>query len=286
MSKRKDKKKISRYAGIIPFVIFCLAFEFVPIAILIRDSFTLKAGGFTLEHYASAFEPTYMKGLWNSVRLSGLTALIGTLLGVLIGYQIYRWPNKKGQNLLMTLSDVTTNFAGAPLAFGFIIILGSAGVITKFLYNYFGWKIYPEFSIYSFTGLVLTYVYFQLPLMVLLIIPAFSGLHEDWHEAAENLGASIFQYWWKIGIPVLLPSIIAGFMLLFANAFGAYATAFTLTGLRLPLITMQIGSAISGEVMREQGHGQALAVISLLIMGICIAIYQLCTNKARRWSSK
>lgn len=283
---RRKKKNKNRFIGVLPFFLFCLAFEFVPIFILVRDSFMLKDGGFTLQHYQSAFEPTYMKGFWNSIRLSGVTALIGTLLGTLIGYQIYKWPNKKVQNALITLSDVTTNFAGAPLAFGFIIILGSAGVITKILFTYFGLKIYPEFSIYSFTGLVLTYVYFQLPLMVLLIIPAFSGLHKEWREAAQNLGATTFQYWLKIGIPVLTPSIIAGYMLLFANAFGAYATAYTLTGLRLPLITMQIGSAISGEVMREQGHGQALAVLSLFVMAICIAIYQLGTNKARKWSRK
>lgn len=282
----KSTGGINRWVGLIPFILFCLAFEFVPIAILIRDSFTLKAGGLTLQHYQSAFEPTYLNGFWNSIRLSLATALIATLLGTLIGYQIYRWPNKKVQNILITLSDVTTNFAGAPLAFGFIIILGSSGVITKFLFNTFNWKIYPQFSIYSFTGLVLTYVYFQLPLMVLLIIPAFSGLRKEWAEAAENLGASRFEYWTKVAIPVLQPSIIAGFMLLFANAFGAYATAFTLTGLRLPLITMQIGSAISGEVMREQGHGQALAVISLLIMGICIGIYQISTNKARSLTNR
>lgn len=280
------KKSFKKVIGVIPFLLFCAAFEFVPIFILFTDSLTTKDGSFTLSHYQTAMEPTYLKSFWNSIKLSGTTALIGTLLGILIGYQIFRWPNKKGQNLLMTLSDVTTNFAGAPLAFGFIIILGTSGVVTKFLLNTFHWKIYPKFSIYSFTGLVLTYVYFQLPLMVLLIIPAFSGLQKTWKEAAENLGASTFQYWKNIGIPVLMPSIIGGYMLLFANAFGAYATAYTLTGLRLPLITMQIGSAISGEVMREQGHGQALSVISLLIMGICIWIYQVSLSKARQWTSK
>ncbi len=279
-----QKKSAKRVIGVIPFMLFCMAFEFVPILILLTDSFTTKEGALTLRHYQSALEPTYLKGFWNSIKLSGVTALIGTVLGVIIGYQIFRWPSKKGQDILITLSDVTTNFAGAPLAFGFIIILGSSGIITKFLLNTFHWKIYPAFKIYSFTGLVLTYVYFQLPLMVLLIIPAFSGLRKEWKEAAENLGADTFQYWKNVGIPVLTPSIVAGYMLLFANAFGAYATAYTLTGLRLPLITMQIGSAISGEVMREQGHGQALSVISLVIMGVCIAIYQIGTNRARRWA--
>lgn len=283
MSKQNSPK---RFIGVIPLILFCTAFEFVPILVLLSDSFTTADGGLTLRHYQEAMESTYIRSFWNSIKLSGMTALIGTLLGVLIGYQIYRWPNKKAQNILMTLSDVTTNFAGAPLAFGFIIILGSTGVITKFLLNTFHWRIYPKFSIYSFTGLVLTYVYFQLPLMVLLIIPAFSGLRKDWKEAAENLGADTFAYWKNVGIPILTPSIVAGYMLLFANAFGAYATAYTLTGLRLPLITMQIGSAISGEVMREQGHGQALSVISLLIMGLCIAIYQIGTNKARKWSNR
>lgn len=280
----KSRKRWSAWLGLIPFLVFCLAFEIVPILLLLRDSLFLKDGGMTLSHYGDALAPLYLKSFINSIKLSGLTAIIGTVLGVFIGYAIYRWPNKRVQDFLVTLSDVTTNFAGAPLAFAFIIILGSNGVVTQFLLQYFHWKIYPDFSVYSFSGLTLAYVYFQLPLMVLLIIPAFAGLRKEWRESAFNLGADTLRYWLNIGIPVLSPSLIAGFTLLFANAFGAYATAYTLTGSRLSLVTLQIGFTIAGEVLHDPGIGQAMAILSLLIMGSSIVIYQIATNRARRWT--
>ncbi|MBA4383520.1 MAG: hypothetical protein C0410_02170 [Anaerolinea sp.] len=280
----KNRKKWIGWLGLLPFLIFCLAFEIVPILLLTRDSLLLKNGSLTLNHYGDALAPLYLKSFINSIKLSGLTALIGTGLGVFIGYAIYRWPSKRVQDFLVTLSDVTTNFAGAPLAFAFIVILGSNGVVTQFLLQYFHWKIYPDFSVYSFSGLTLAYVYFQLPLMVLLIIPAFAGIKKEWRESAFNLGANTFKFWWNIGIPVLAPSLIAGFTLLFANAFGAYATAYTLTGSRLSLVTLQIGFTIAGEVLHDPGIGQAMAILSLLIMGSSIFIYQLATNRARRWT--
>ena len=120
--------------------------------------------------------------------------------------------------------------------------------------------------------------------MVLLIIPAFAGIKKEWRESAYNLGAGNVQFWWNIGLPVLAPSLIAGFVLLFANAFGAYATAYTLTGSRLSLVTLQIGFTITGEVLHDPGIGQAMAVLSLAIMGTCIAIYQVATSRARRWT--
>ena len=140
--------------------------------------------------------------------------------------------------------------------------------------------------VYSFSGLVLAYVYFQLPLMVLLIIPAFGGIKKEWRESATNLGAGTVEFWWNIGLPILTPSLIAGFVLLFANAFGAYATAYTLTGSKLSLITLQIGFTITGEVLHDPGIGQAMAVISLIIMGTCIAIYRAATSRAQRWSRR
>jgi putative spermidine/putrescine transport system permease protein len=282
----KNRKTWAAWFGLLPFLLFCLAFEIMPVILLLRDSLVNKAGSITLLNYHEALAPLYLKSFWNSIKLSGLTAIIGTILGLLIGYAIYRWPSKRGQEILLTLSDVTTNFAGAPLAFAFIIVLGSNGVVTQLLLHYFNLKIYPDFSVYSFSGLTLAYVYFQLPLMVLLIIPAFAGIKKEWRESACNLGANTFDFWWNIGLPVLAPSLIAGFTLLFANAFGAYATAYTLTGSRLSLVTLQIGFTITGEVLHDPGIGQAMAVLSLVIMGTSIAIYQIATSRARRWTRR
>lgn len=286
-TKENQSHRISDWGGFIPFLLFCFIFEIVPILFLIRGSFLEKGvGQFTLANYRNLQYPLYIRSFINSINLSGLTALIGVSLGTLIGYAIYRWPTERMREFLITLSDVTTNFAGAPLAFAFVVILGLNGVITQFFSQYFHYELYPDFSIYSLSGLVLAYVYFQLPLMVLLILPAFAGIKKEWQESAQSLAANDFQFWWHIGIPVLIPSLVAGFTLLFANAFGAYATAYTLVQTKLSLVTLQIGYMIAGEVRADQGTGMAMAVVSLVIMGLSIGAYQIAAGWARRWSKR
>lgn len=282
---KTSSKQFSAWLGFIPFLLFCLAFEIVPVFFLLRGSIIEKTTGqLTFQHYIDLERPLYINSFLNSIKLSGLTALIGVVLGTFIGYAIYRWPSERIREAFITLSDVTTNFAGAPLAFAFIVILGLNGVVTQFLAQYFHYDLYPHFSIYSFSGLILAYVYFQLPLMVLLILPAFAAIKKEWQESAQSLGADTLRFWWRIGIPVLMPSLIAGLTLLFANAFGAYATAYTLVQAKLSLVTLQIGYMIAGEVRQDQGVGMAMAILSLVIMGLSIAIYQIATLRARRWS--
>lgn len=285
ITNKSKKRNDIDLLGVMPFLLFCLAFEIIPILLLLRGSLIDKATHeFTLKHYIALSAPLYINSFWNSIKLSGLTALIGCILGTFIAYAIYRWPSNRFQQALVTLSDVTTNFAGAPLAFAFIVILGMNGVITQFLLRYGRINLYPKFSIYSFSGLIMAYVYFQIPLMVLIVLPAFEGLKKEWFESSQSLGANLFQYWRRIGLPILMPSLIAGLTLLFANAFGAYATAYTLVESQLSLVTLQIGFIIAGEVRHDPGIGMAMAVVSLVIMGFSIGVYQLATRRARRWS--
>jgi putative spermidine/putrescine transport system permease protein len=283
----KSRKTRAAWLGFLPFLLFCLVFEIVPVLFLIRGSFVEKSTGqLTLQHYIDLGHPLYINSFWNSIKLSGLTALIGVILGTLVGYAIYRWPEGRFRETMIALSDVTTNFAGAPLAFAFVVILGMNGVVTQFILKYFNYKLYPDFSIYSFSGLVFAYVYFQLPLMVLLVLPAFSGIKKDWQESAQGMGANTFQFWWYVGLPILMPSMIAGLTLLFANAFGAYATAYTLVQSKLSLVTLQIGYMIAGEVRQDVGIGMAMAVLSLIIMSLGILIYQIAMQRAQRWSKR
>jgi len=282
--KRKTGQ-IAAWTRLLPFLLFCLAFEIVPILFLLHGSIMDKTTSqLTIRHYLDLNHPLYINSFVNSIKISGLSAIVGVVFGTFIGYAIYRWPSKPIQHALMTLSDVTTNFAGAPLAFAFVVILGMNGVITQFFLQYFQYELYPTFSIYSFSGLTLAYIYFQLPLMVLLILPAFAGIKQEWQESAQSLGANTFQFWRYIGVPVLMPSLIAGVTLLFANAFGAYATAYTLVEAKLSLVTLQIGYMIAGEVRKDPAVGMAMAMISLAIMGLSIGIYQAATLRARRWS--
>jgi len=277
-------KNWSNWLGVLPFLAFCLAFEIIPVLILLRGSFSDKFGALSLINYEKIGTPIYVRSFWNSIQISAITAILGAILGLLIGYAIFRLPSARVREALIALSDVTTNFAGAPLAFAFIVILGSNGVVTLAFEKYLALKLYPTFSIYSYSGLILAYLYFQLPLMILLIIPAFTGLRREWWESAHNLGANTLQYWRRIALPILTPSLIAGVVLLFANAFGAYATAWTLGGSNITLITIQIAFTITGEVLHDPGAGDALAMVSLLIMSACIAIYQIANSRARRWA--
>ncbi len=271
------------WLGVLPFLAFCLVFEIIPVFILLFGSFSDKSGVFTFANYEKISAPIYIRSFWNSIQISAITAVLGAILGLVIGYAIFRIRSPRVREALIALSDVTTNFAGAPLAFAFIVILGSSGVVTLAFEKYFALELYPTFSIYSYSGLILAYLYFQLPLMILLIIPAFTGLRREWEESAHNLGATTLQYWRRIGLPILMPSLIAGIVLLFANAFGAYATAWTLGGSNITLVTIQIAFNITGEVLHDPGAGDAMAIVSLLIMSACIAIYQIANSKARRW---
>ncbi len=282
-SGRPSVRNGAAWLGVLPFLAFCLVFEIIPVFILLFGSFSDKNGVFTFANYEKISTPIYVRSFWNSIQISAITAVLGAILGLVIGYAIFRIRSPRVREALIALSDVTTNFAGAPLAFAFIVILGSSGVVTLAFEKYLALELYPTFSIYSYSGLILAYLYFQLPLMILLIIPAFTGLRREWEESAHNLGATTFQYWRRIALPILMPSLIAGVVLLFANAFGAYATAWTLGGSNITLVTIQIAFNITGEVLHDPGAGDAMAIVSLLIMSACIAIYQIANSKARQW---
>jgi len=280
---KRLKNQWLNWLPLLPFLFLCLTIMILPLFFMLKGSFTGSEGQFTLEHYAKMGASIYAVSFRNSIILSGLTAILGVIIGAFVGYFIFHLRSKRSQELLAAFCDVTSNFSGAPLAFAFIVILGSNGVITLALKEYFGVSIYPTFSIYSFWGLVLAYTYFQLPLMVLLIIPAIAGLKREWREAAQGLGASTFQYWRYVGLPVLTPAILAGLLLLFANAFGAYATAYTLTEFRFPIVTLQLGFLLAGEVFRDPGAGDAMGILTLLLMGLSILLYQLASRKGRKW---
>jgi len=270
-------------AGVIPLVLFCLAFELIPLALLIYGSLVTKTG-LGIGNFVTVLQNRlYRRSFINSIELSLLTATIGTLIGGIMGYLVFT-SGEKVRNFMVSLSSVTANFAGIPLAFAFVVTLGLNGFLTLSLKNS-GYNIYDMgFTLYSFTGLAIVYSYFQLPLMILLIVPSFRGLRPAWVEAASSLGASRAQYWLKVGLPVMFPAIASTFFLLVANALGAYATAFGLSS-TLNLITIQIGFLISGDTSLEPGLASALGMILILLMSFLIAGYQILGRRAERWLS-
>ncbi len=277
---RRTSAAWTAWLGLVPFLAFGFAFELLPLLTVIQSSVTDK-GILTLDFYRQAMDPLFLRSFANSIKLSATTAVLGVVLGTLVAYAIITTRNRFVQNALTALSDVTTNFGGAPLAFAFIVILGSTGVVTLIL-KQVGFNLYPNFRIYSISGLTIAYLYFQLPLMILLIIPSLLGLKREWREAALNLGASNFRYWLEIALPILFPALMSGFLLLFANSFGAYATAWTLTGSDVDLITIRIAALIRGEVQLAPELADALSMLSLLIMTACVIGYLWLSNLSRR----
>ena len=272
----------------LPFFAFAFLFIFLPTGILLIRAFKADDGTLTLANFAGLFESSILSAYWVTIKISLTTALGGGLLGFLMAYSVtVGGLPKPVRNMLMTFSGVASNFAGVPLAFAFIATLGRTGLITVILKNVFGLNLYQHgFNLYSFWGLSLTYMFFQFPLMILVITPALDGLKKEWNEAASNLGASRSFYWRKVALPILTPSILGAMILLFGNSFGAYATAYSLTGGFINLITIVIGSQIKGDILYNPGLGYALAVGMIIVMSVMMTIYYLLRRRSERWLKK
>ena len=276
-----------KWIGVTPFFLFAILFLVLPSMRLIVGSFTNSDGQFTFANIFQLFqEQAILDAYWLSIRISAATAIGGGIFGFLLAYSVTVGGLPKPlRSALITFSGVASNFAGVPLAFAFIATLGRTGFVTALIKNLFGVNLYQQtdFDLYSFWGLSLTYMYFQFPLMVLIMAPALDGLKREWREAAENLGASTGQYWLRVAFPVLLPSILGSMILLFGNAVGAYATAYALTGGRLGIITIQIGAQIRGDVLHNPGLGYAMAMGMVVVMTISLIGYSWLQKKSERW---
>ena len=272
------------WLGLAPFFLFSAAFLFLPVAFLAIGSFQDSAGTVTLRNYGDLSTGIIPNAFGNSIEISLVTAVGGGLFGFLLAYSVILGGLPRFlRTALMTFSGVASNFAGVPLALAFIFTLGQLGLVTVFL-KAIGIDIYDSgFKLTTKVGLELVYMYFQFPLMVLIIAPALDGLKREWREAAENVGASPRQYWRHVALPILMPSILGTIILLFGNAFGAQATAFQLTGGTINIVTLVISTQIRGDVLHNPGLGYATAMGMVAIMGISIAGYSLLQRRAERW---
>lgn len=276
---------LTAWIGVAPFFLFAVMFLIAPTLFLIVGAFQDADGGFTLRNLANLAQPSIVNAYWISIKISAVSALIGGLIGFLLaraavlgGLPAWIRPT------LLTFSGVASNFAGVPLAFAFLATLGRTGLVTTLLVKYFGFNLYSTgFNLLSFWGLALTYLYFQIPLMVLILTPALDGLRREWREASEILGASSWQYWRWVALPVLWPSILGAMLLLFANAFGAVATAYALTGSSLSIVTILLFAQIRGDVLHDQNLGYALALGMILITGLSNGLYIWLRQRSDRW---
>lgn len=275
--------------GLVPFLLFCLLFEIIPAIIIIQGSFTNNdTGAPTTVNYKNMFsQASNLHAFQTSISLSLVTALVGGLFGGLAAYGVYTLRTGWLRNLLVGFSSIAANFAGVPLAFAYVATLGITGYITVLIHTLFHVNIYDlGFSLYTFWGLVIVYTYFQLPLMVLLTLPALSALRPEWREAATNLGASTFTFWRRVGLPILLPSLIAATMLLFANSFGAFATAYALAQGGINIVPILINFVVNGNVIVDYGLGNALSVGMIIILLVAVSIYTVMLRRVNTWQGR
>jgi putative spermidine/putrescine transport system permease protein len=282
----KPLQAVVRLAGIVPFAAYIILGLFIPlIAVLIGAFQNSSTGAWTFSNIDIAAHGAYLKGFENSLELSLIASIVPGIFGLLIAYAIFT--AKRGKVLrqtVITASGVFANFGGVPLAFLFIASLASTALITGWL-NDIGLNIYSAgFTLFDLAGVAVVYMYFQIPLMVLIILPALEGLRPAWREAAENLGARSWSYWRYVGGPVLMPSFLSCLMLLFGSALSAYATAAALTGGTIALVPIQIGNLLNGNVVAGQGNvGKALSLGLVLIIGVLMVLYVMLQRRAAKW---
>ncbi len=281
---RRRKLPLS-WLGVTPFFLFAILFLIWPTMHLVIGAFKDNSGHFTLRNITDLFQPQILSAYWISIRVSLASAIGGGIIGFFLAWAVVlgnlpRWLRPT----VLTFSGVASNFAGVPLAFAFLATLGRTGFVTILLRDWFGFNLYSTgFNLLSFSGLTLTYLFFQIPLMVLILTPALDGLKKEWREASAILGATNAQYWRMVAFPILWPSLLGTTLLLFANAFGAIATAYALTGSSLNIVPILLYAQIRGDVLQDPHLGYALAFGMIFITGVANIFYIWFRTRSERW---
>ncbi|WP_392969729.1 ABC transporter permease [Streptomyces sp. LN245] len=282
--RQRRRRRPTGPLAVLPLLVFVAVSFGVPALAMLNGAFTVKdqatgASSYTTANLTGSFQGAYLTALIGSVKLSAVSAGLATVLGLPLAQAVVTSRFRALREAVLTASGVLANFGGVPLAFAFVATLGNSGVLTRELsLTDRGW------NLYSFWGLVVVYLYFLIPLMVLTITPALDGLRPQWREAARNNGATSVQYWRHVALPVLAPSLLGGLVLLFGSAFAAYATAAAMVGSAVPLVTLQIADAISGNVLVGQENvALALSLDMVLIAGLVMAVYLPLQRRSARW---
>jgi putative spermidine/putrescine transport system permease protein len=284
-SGTKRLVRLRGLAGFLPFAAYVIAFLGVPTVAIVVGAFQTPKGGATLHNVTLAASGVYAHGFVESLELALVTSIVPGILGVFIAYAVHTSRGTFLRRVVSTASGVFANFGGVPLAFLFVSTLGSQGVVTLWLKD-LGMALTTNW-LYSFKGVALVYMYFQLPLMVLIVTPALNGIRPAWREASQNLGAKDWQFWRYVGGPVLAPTVLGCMLLLFGFGLSAYATAKALTNGTIPITSIQIGNIVNGNVITgEQNVGKALGLGLMVVIAVALIIYSLLQRRASRWLSR
>jgi putative spermidine/putrescine transport system permease protein len=274
--------------GVVPFGLLVTFFLAIPTLVVVIGSFLDADNRFTLANVEGLTDSVVLEAYWRSIWISALTAVVGAVLGALLAHAVSTAaPGGVLRRVVTAACGVLAQFGGVTLAFAFLATFGFTGFVTVWLQNAFGVDPYGAGGWLTDTpGLLLVYVYFQIPLMVIVFLPALDGLRPQWREATESLGGSTTAYWRHVAGPILLPSFLGGVLLLFANAFSAYATAKALISQGSPIVPLKIDAAISGEVITGQDNiGKAMALGMVVVVAVVLWLYARLQRRTSAWLS-
>jgi putative spermidine/putrescine transport system permease protein len=277
-------RRLRESLPLLPFFAVVAIFLIVP-TITVVVSALVEDGRFSSARLGALFSETALTALGRSVLLSGSTALLGAAFGALLAWLIVTRPaTSLIRRSVLSLCSVLAQFGGVALAFAFLATIGLNGVLTLWAQEHLGWNLAGSGWLYGLPGLILVYTYFQIPLMVIVFLPALEGLREQWREAAVSLGASTWQYWRQVAVPLLTPAFLGSALLLFANAFAAYATAAALVSQGSPIVPLMIRAALTSEVVLGQaGFAYALALEMIVVVALVMAAYSVLIRRTARW---
>jgi putative spermidine/putrescine transport system permease protein len=281
---RRSRRNLASVLPTVPFFAYVAVFLLLPTIIVVVGAFQDVDGGFTLHNLTILTNGSVRSAALWSVSLSAISAISGGVIGGLLAYALATAKISGGmRRVVVAACSVLAQFGGVMLAFAFIATIGRTGMITALIRSWFGTTIDTTW-LYDFKGLVLVYSYFQIPLMVIVFLPALDGIREQWREATETLGGTTWVYWRRVAGPILLPAFISSLLLLFANAFSAYATAAALISQSNPLLATQIRGALTNEVTADTTNtAHVLALLMVIIVSLVMVGYAVLQRRASRW---
>ncbi|MEA9986631.1 MULTISPECIES: ABC transporter permease [Subtercola] len=278
------------WLGLVPFGAYVVLFLAIPAVLAVASGFFDADGAFTLSNFSAYTNPAILNNFWSSLWISAVTSILGAVFGALICFALLGTKADRAlRSTVDSASSVLAQFGGVMLAFAFIATIGAQGVLTKWLISLgLTTNVFNSFNgsgplLYQVPGLVIPYLYFQVPLMVLTFMPAMEGLKSTWAEANATLGGTRFTYWTRIGMPILAPAFFGSLILLFANSFSSYATAAALIsqGGIIPLaIRQQLTSETIVGVANVAG---VLALGMVVVMIVLMSVYTALQRRASRW---
>jgi len=273
---------LGRLLPLAPFFVYLGIFLIVPTVTVIVGAFQNADGAFTLDNLSALKSDAAVHALRGSLIVAGASALVGALLGALLAWLIVSaGPTSVLKRVTLSISGVLAQFGGVTLAFAWIATIGPAGLITNWLGKEL---VFGDGWLFDLPGIVVVYCYFQIPLMVIVFVPALEGIRQEWREAAVNLGASAWQYWRHVAIPLLTPAFLGSMLLLFANAFAAYATAAILVSQGQQIVPLLIRQALTSEVLLGGANvGFALALEMIVVVAIVMLAYNWLLRRTSRW---